>query len=278
MTIHHLQLTPIVLKALEEESRHREWATDICVPADVNATAEIVCEEDTMLAGTEIIHTVFANVNASLKINTLYENGEQVPAGTVLANISGQAQSLLKAERVALALLAHCCGIASTVAACVAQLTDCQLLASRNIGGTDMLLLEREAAAIGGVCSHRLGLSDSIVVSAKQAKLASGIKHAVSLLRESISPTQKIAVEIRQLEQLQEACEVDVDLVLLHTLDLSEVAFAVRTLRNQTLTAVTGDIPTAMIADYADTGVNFISSDTLIRTAKRAKIALNLTA
>lgn len=275
MSIHHILLKPIVHQALEQDRIHGEWATDICVPENTVATAEIICREDIMLACVELLQELFYAVANSPHVNVLHNNGERLQAGTVIASISGNGRAILKGERVALALLSHCCGIASAVAACVAQLDNCQLLANRSVG-TDMQPLEQAAATTGGVCSHRLGLSDSIIVSAKHAALGGGIKHAVALLRESLSPTQKVAVEIDQLEQLQDACDAGADLVILHALEASEVAFAVRTIRNQTLTAATGDIPADMVAEYAATGVNFISSDTIVQTAKRAKLALNL--
>ncbi|MDE3269469.1 MAG: hypothetical protein OYH77_04205 [Pseudomonadota bacterium] len=276
MEIHHLQLQPIVAKTLQEERRHGEWATEICVPNDLNATAEIVSKEAMVLAAVETIWEVFKSTDISLEVSTFHKNGARLPAGEVIARISGAARTIIKGERVALALLSHCCGIASTVAACVARLDGCQLLADRSVGASDTLLLEQAAASIGGVCSHRLGLGDSVLVSAKHAQLAGGSKQAVALLRESLSPTQKIAVEVNQLEQLQAASDAGADLVVLHDLELAGVSFAVRTLRNQTLTAATGEIAASMVADYAATGVNFISSETIIRNAKRAKLALNI--
>ena len=276
MDIHHLQLSPLVQRALEEEQRHGDWATDICVSATAQAKARICSKENLVLACVDVIHAVFAEVDKELQVNVLQQDGTVLEQGQVIATVSGRARSLLKGERVVVELLARCCGIATVIATCVKKINGKTQLLAANSTAVSMPLLERSASIIGGACSQRLGLCDGVIVSAKHVQLAGSIKQAVALLRESLSPILKVAVEINDLAQLNEVGDAGVDLVILHNMDCAKTAFAVRTLRNRTLVAVAGDFSVDDIQAISDTGVNFIASNSLVRTAKAANLTMQI--
>ena len=270
-----MQLQPLVARALEEDWGEGDWATGICVPKDAHTSAEIIANEPLVVAGIEMVTAVFGAVDSTMKIAVHVSNGTAVQAGEVLAILSGQARSILKGERVTLSFLARLCGIATLTAQYVAKIADhkAQLLATRD-STPGLRLLEKTAVAIGGARPHRLGLSDSVVIKDNHLRAAGGIKPALALLQESLPPTLKVEVEIKQLAQLQEAVDAGADLIVLNNWSCAEIALAVRMVQGQVLLEAAGNITLAKVEKIAATGVDFISSSVTMRSSRWSDVGL----
>ena len=270
-----MQLQPLIRRALEEDWGEGDWATDICVAKDTQLSARIIAQEPLVVACCELISAIFATIDDSLQVEWRSSNGTAVQAGEVLAVLKGRTRSVLKGERVALNFLARLCGIATLTAQYVAAIADhkAQLLVARD-SMPGLRMLEKSAAASGGAQHHRLGLSDSVVIKDNHLRAAGGIKPALALLQESLPPTLKLEVEIKQLAQLQEAMAAGADLIVLHGLQHAEIALAVRMVQGQVLLEAAGDIPLAHVEKIAATGVDFISSSAIIHSSRWSDVCL----
>jgi nicotinate-nucleotide pyrophosphorylase (carboxylating) len=273
--LHDLQLSPIITRALEEDWGFGDWTTDICIPPEAQASARIVAKEKTVACGVEVARSVFLKVDPSLTVSLQVRNGELLEAGATMIEIAGNAQSILKAERVALNFMGRMCGIATLTREFVQQLegTSTQLLDTRKTT-PGLRLLEKSATVVGGARNHRLCLTDGVIVKENHIRAAGGISKAVSRLLESLPPTLKIEVETTNLAEVQEALDAGADLIMLDNMPIPEMALAVRTVRGRALLEASGNVRLSNVREIAGTGVNFISTGAIIHSARWSDLSL----
>lgn len=273
--IHDIQLTPLITRALEEDWGFGDWTTDICIPEGKQARAKIVAKEALVVAGIEVARAVFHRVDPRLSVELRVQNGDEVAKGACLLEISGEARSILKGERVALNFFQRLCGIATLTRAFVKRLdgTKAQLLDTRKTT-PGLRLLEKSATVIGGARNHRLCLTDGVIVKENHIRAAGGITKAVERLLESLPPTLKIEVETTNLDEVQEALDAGADLIMLDNMSVSEMALAVRTVRGRALLEASGNVRLETLREIAETGVDFISTGYIIHSARWVDLSL----
>lgn len=273
--IHEIQLTPIITRALEEDWGFGDWTTDLCVPEGTQATARIIAKEATVAAGVEVARAVFLRVDPTLQVDLKVQNGDNAQKGDTLLEIKGNAKSILKAERVALNFFARMCGIAHLTREFVKRLegTKTQLLDTRKTT-PGLRLLEKSATVVGGARNHRLCLTDGVIVKENHIRAAGGITKAVERLTESLPPTLKIEVETTTLEEVQEALDAGADLIMLDNMKIPEMALAVRTVRGRVRLEASGNVKLDNAREIAETGVDFISTSSIIHSSRWADLSL----
>lgn len=273
--LHEIQIEPIITRALEEDWGYGDWTTDLCIPEDKISMAKIIAKTPTVIAGIEIARAVFERVDPKLKINITKENGQRAQVGDTIIEIHGKAQSILKAERVALNFLARLCGIAQLTSQMVEQLdgTKAQLLDTRKTT-PGLRLLEKSATVTGGARNHRLCLTDGVIVKENHIRACGDIQTAVSKLLESLPPTLKIEVETSNLDEVKQAIEAGADLIMLDNMPPAMMSEAVKFIDNRALTEASGNVTLDNIRVIAETGVDFISTSAIIHSAKWADLSL----
>lgn len=273
--LHRIQLEPIITRALEEDWGYGDWTTDLCVPKDKESKARIITREDVVVSGVDVAVEVFRRVDPSLKVQPLVKNGSRVEGKTVMLEITGNARSILKSERVALNFLGRMCGIATATRAFVDQLsgTKCQLLDTRKTT-PGMRLIEKAATVTGGARNHRVGLCDGVIVKENHIRAAGGIKPAVSRLLESLPPTLKIEVEVTNLNEVQEAIDAGADIIMLDNMSIAEMSMAVRTIKGRAKTEASGGVKLDTVRQIAETGVDFISTGSTIHSARWSDLSM----
>ncbi|MCX6110548.1 MAG: carboxylating nicotinate-nucleotide diphosphorylase [Proteobacteria bacterium] len=273
--IHAIQLTPVITRALEEDWGSGDWTTDICVPAQTQASAKIIAKESTLVAGVEVARATFLLVDPTLKVDLKVDNGAALNSGDVILEVSGNARSILKGERVALNFLGRMCGIATLTRTFVNELsgTKAQLLDTRKTT-PGLRLLEKSATVVGGARNHRMCLTDGVIVKENHIRAAGGISKAVARLLESLPPTLKIEVETSNLDEVQEALDAGADLIMLDNMSLAQMALAVRTVRGRALLEASGNVRQDTVRKIAETGVDFISTGAIIHSARWSDLSL----
>lgn len=275
--IHEIQLTPIVTRALEEDWGFGDWTTDLTVPEGTQAQARIISKEPTpmVVAGVEVARAVFMRVDPTLIVDLKVKNGDVANKGDVLLTIKGSARSILKAERVSLNFFARMCGIATMTREFTKRLegTKTQLLDTRKTT-PGLRLLEKSATVIGGARNHRLCLTDGVIVKENHIRAAGGITNAVSRLLESLPPTLKIEVEASTLAEVQEALDAGADMIMLDNMSVAEMALAVRTVRGRVRLEASGNVKLDNCREIAETGVDFISTSSIIHSSRWSDLSL----
>ena len=274
-SLHRLQLEPVIKRALEEDWGHRDWTTDLCIPVDKKASAELICKQDVVLSGAEVAQTVFHMVDPEVTVDILARNGDHLATRSPIFKVYGNAQSILKAERVALNFLGRMCGIATLTSCYVKKIADskAQLLDTRKtIPG--MRLLEKAATHTGGARNHRFGLSDGVMLKENHIRAAGGIEKAMSALHESLPPTIKVEVETTCLAEVEEALKASADIIMLDNMSTPDMEKAVQLVDGRARLEASGNILLDNIAEVAATGVDFISTSSVITRAEWADLSL----
>lgn len=273
--IHPLQLDPIISAALAEDWGNGDWTTDLCVSSDKKARATIIAKEPLVAAGLDVARAVFCKVDPELQVRLNVDNGDEVADREKVLDVVGKAQSILKAERVALNFLGRLSGIATMTKSYVAELegSKTQLLDTRKTT-PGLRILEKSATVLGGARNHRLCLTDGVMVKENHIRAAGGITEALNRLSESLPPTLKIEVETTNLEEVQEALDAGADMIMLDNMSLSEMALAVRTVRGRALLEASGNVTIENLKEISETGVNFISTSAILHSSRWSDYSL----
>lgn len=272
---HDLLLDDLIRTALREDIGTGDITTLSTVPADQTASGRFLAKADLVVCGIAVVSRVFALIDDAVKLTVHAEDGLFVPKGTVIAEISGNARSILTGERVALNFLQLLSGIATRTKTCVdavrntrAQITDTR----KTTPG--LRVLEKYAVRTGGGSNHRFNLSDGVLIKDNHIQAAGGITEAVTAARQSIPHTLKIEVEVENAAMVDEALSCHADIIMLDNMNLAEMTAAVEQIRGRALVEASGNMGDKDLLAVAMTGVDLISIGALTHTITAADISL----
>jgi len=251
-------------------------ATAELLPADAHANAELTCREAAVIAGTAWFDACFRRLDPSVQIDWLARDGERVAAGAVICRLSGQARSLVSAERSALNFLQLLSGTATITADYVAAVagTATRVLDTRKtVPG--LRLAQKYAVRCGGGHNHRIGLYDAILVKENHIIAAGGIAAAVQAARR-LHPKLLLEVEVENLDELSQALDAGVDRIMLDNFSPPQMIEAVRHTAGRVPLEVSGNVSLDTIGEFARTGVDFISVGALTKHVRAVDLSLRL--
>lgn len=272
-----LDLDDLIRHALKEDIHTGDLTTQACVPDQRPATARLIAKEPFMLAGLQVAARVFTLLDPAVGFEALALDGARLQAGAVIARISGDAASLLQAERVALNLLQRMCGIATLTSNYVAAVsgTRARIVDTRKTT-PGLRMLEKYAVRVGGGINHRTGLYDGILIKENHIAAAGGISAAVSRARSYIPHTLKIEVETESVAQVQEALAAGADIIMLDNMDCATMRDCVAMINGRALVEASGGVNLETVRAIAETGVDIISVGALTHSPKAADISMLL--
>jgi nicotinate-nucleotide pyrophosphorylase (carboxylating) len=277
--LYPLLYEPLVRRALEEDlGRAGDLTSDAILPPQQTASASVVARAAGRLAGIQVALAAFRLLDPAVEIEARAADGEDVEAGAVLATIQGRARAILSAERTALNLLGRLCGIATVTRQMVrlAEPHGARIVCTRKTT-PGLRALEKYAVRCGGGHNHRFGLDDAVLIKDNHIALAGGLKTAVECARRAVGHLVKIEVEVDSLDQLREALDLGVDVVLLDNMSLDTLREAVALAKGRAITEASGGISPETAADIAATGVDLLSVGWLTHSAPALDVALDVT-
>ncbi len=273
-----LLLIPYVQSALREDLGRRGDITSAAVlPPNRSASLKIVTRDEGVIAGLDLARITFHQLDPTIQFRALVQDGTVQAAGSVLAEVSGDIQNLLTAERTALNFLTHLSGIATQVAKVVASVahTKAEITCTRKtIPG--LRALQKYAVRAGGGRNHRLGLDDAILIKDNHIALAGGIKPALERAKEAAGHLIPLEIEVDTLAQLEEVLAIGVDLILLDNMDPETLKEAVLLTGDLARTEASGGITPENVVRIAETGVDFIAMGSLTHTAPALDIGFDV--
>ncbi len=237
--------------------------------------AMIVAKQDTVVAGLPIIPMILEFGGAECQVHLNVDDGDLVSEGTMVAALQGPTLQLLKAERVIMNLLCHLSGIANLTAQYVKALegTKTQLLDTRKTM-PGLRFPEKYAVLAGGGKNHRLTLSDMLMLKDNHIDRAGSITQAVDALLRTYSPCPPIEVECRTLEEVEEACQCEIQRIMLDNMDAETITTALGAIPESIETEISGNISLDNIRAVADLGPNFISVGKLTHSAPASDFSM----
>lgn len=262
---------------LEDLGRAGDLTSDATLPAGLRAEAKMVARAEGRIAGIPMAVAAFRLLDPEIVVELLADDGQDVAAGTVLAVVRGAARTILSAERTALNLLGQLSGVATATRALsrLAAPHGARVVCTRKTT-PGMRTLEKYAVRCGGGHNHRFGLDDAILIKDNHRALAGGLRPAVLRARETVGHLVKIEVEVETLDQLREALDLKVDVVLLDNMPLDLLRQAVALAKGRCLTEASGGINPQSAAAIAATGVDMMSVGYLTHSAPALDVALDV--
>lgn len=267
----------IITTALMEDINYIDAAADNLIPPEHRSSAYYVAKDTGVVCGIEIAKRVFDLSGGDVDFRILIQDGTKVNKGDIIAEMDGSTLTLLKGERIALNILQHMSGIATATNKCV------ELVAGTNASVTDtrktlpgLRALQKYAVTVGGGKNHRYNLSDCAMLKDNHIDAYGGITSAVAELRKKIGHTVKIEVEVRTLDELREALENKVEIIMLDNMDCDEMRQAVEITDGKALLEASGNITAENIRAVAETGVNIISLGALTHSVKCFDISMKI--
>ncbi len=259
--------TRAVTQALAEDVGSGD-VTAALVSAAQMAQASVVMREEAVLCGCDWFDLVFAQLDDEIEIEWLAGDGDVVPAGQTVCNLSGPARAILTGERTALNFLQTLSGTATIARRYVAIVegTDCRILDTRKtIPG--LRLAQKYAARTGGAVNHRIGLFDAILIKENHIASAGSTADAVRNAR-AANPALPVEIEVESVAQMREALETGVERLLLDNFSLSALAEAVGINSASPDAAeleASGGVNIDTLRAIAETGVDFVSVGALTK-------------
>ncbi|MBD3676825.1 MAG: carboxylating nicotinate-nucleotide diphosphorylase [Rhodobacteraceae bacterium] len=280
-TLPDLILEPMVRNALMEDlGQNGDVTTRAVIPAGTTYAASLNARNEGVVSGMQIARIAFHLIDPGLKIEELKPDGSPCAKGDTLMRISGAADSILSAERVALNFAGRMSGIASLTARFVAgtEGTKTRITCTRKTT-PGMRIAEKQAVLHGGGVNHRFGLSDAILIKDNHIAAAGGIRAVLTSAKAVASHMMKVEIEVDRLDQLEEVLEVGgADVVLLDNMDSATLRRAVEMVEGRLVTEASGNMTLERIPEVAATGVDYISSGALTHSAPVLDLGLDLSA
>jgi nicotinate-nucleotide pyrophosphorylase (carboxylating) len=273
------ELQLIIQNAIREDVGDGDHSSLACIPSDALGKAKLLVKDNGIIAGVEFAKMVFNYVDANMKVETFINDGSSVKYGDVVFHVSGSSQSILKAERLVLNSMQRMSAIATKTRKYVDLLegTNTKVLDTRKTT-PGFRACEKWAVKIGGGENHRFALYDMIMLKDNHNDFAGGITKAINKTKEYLKANNKdlkIIVEARNLDEIKEILQNDgVYRILIDNFNFEDTKKAVELIGTKCLTESSGNINENTIRQYAECGVNYISSGALTHSVYNMDLSL----
>lgn len=269
----------IIANAIREDVGAGDHSSLACIPYDAAGKAKLLVKEDGVISGVEFAKRVFNYVDPGLKIDVLIEDGSWVKPGDICFYVSGNSQSILKSERLILNAMQRMSAISTKTKEFVDILegTSTKILDTRKTT-PGIRALEKWAVKIGGGKNHRFALYDMIMLKDNHIDFCGGITKAIAKTKQYLLENHldlKIIVEARNLEEIKEILKSDnVYRILIDNFNYKDTRKAVSLIGDKCFTESSGGITLETLKNYAECGVDYISSGAITHSVCNMDLSL----
>ena len=271
------QIQPAITSFLAEDLGRGDVST-LTLP-NRRVTGEIVAREAGIIAGQVLPAGVLQTVSDDSHYEQVIADGAWVQAGTVIGRVTAPVVDLLAGERVLLNLMQRMGGIATATHAAIETLNDPSIAVldtRKTLPG--LRQFDKAAVVIGGGQNHRFGLDDAVMIKDNHWALIKDLPTTIQQLRRQTGPTKLIEVEVETESQLLAAVASQVDMILIDNQTPTTVQAWRQLIPAPIKVEVSGGITPATLAQYAHTGVDYISLGYLTHSVRALDLALEIEA
>ena len=244
MTLNSIYVDNLIKTALLEDINYLDTTTDYLIDENQENTAIFLAKSSGVLCGIEVALRVFEILQPNGFEAKVYKyDGDKLVKGEIIAEIHGKTRTILKGERTAL---------------------------------PGMRPLQKYAVTVGGGRNHRYNLSDAAMLKDNHVDAGGGIANAVSKLKSKLGHMTKVELEVRNLDELNQALEAGVDVIMLDNMSPELMKQAVDITAGKALLEASGGITDETLREIAETGVDIISMGALTHSVKAFDISLKI--
>ena len=273
------ELDLIIKNGYREDLGDGDHTSLSCIPLYAQGKANLLVKDTGIIAGVAFAKKAFTYFDKDLQVESFIDDGSEVSHGDVVFQVSGNSQSILKAERFILNAMQRMSAIATKTAFFVDKLkgTKTQILDTRKTT-PGIRALEKWAVKIGGGENHRFALYDMIMIKDNHIDFAGGISEAITKTKNYLINNKldlKIIVEARSISEIEEILENDgVYRILIDNFSFEDTRKAVALINGKCFTESSGGINEDTIRKYAECGVDYISSGALTHSVYNMDLSL----
>lgn len=266
---HHVTLS------LEEDIGSGDITAQL-IPEANTLTAHVVSREPAVLCGKAWAEEVFAQLDPSVTLEWLAEEGADLEVDQPFLRLSGNARSILTGERTALNYI-QMLSYTATISRRYAELVKDKPLAILDTRKTipTFRLAQKYAIAVGGAQNHRVGLYDAFLIKENHIMAAGSIRAAVDQAKQ-VAPGKPIEVETENLDEVAEAVAAGATIIMLDNFSLQDMTTAVETHKGAVKFEASGNMTDEHIKSVAQTGVDYISVGALTKHVQAIDLSLRV--
>ena len=273
------ELDIIIANAIREDVGDGDHSSLACIPDTAKGKAKLLVKDTGIIAGVDFALQVFNYVDASLEVEVLIKDGEEVKHGDIVLYVTGSSLSILKAERLVLNAMQRMSAIATKTAEYVKLLegTGTKILDTRKTT-PGIRALEKWAVKIGGGENHRFALYDMVMLKDNHIDFAGGVAQAIEQTTKYLADNNKdlkIIVEARDLQEIEAIIQFDnIHRILIDNFNYEDTRKAVALIGDKAGTESSGGINEETLRAYAECGVQYISSGALTHSVANLDLSL----
>ncbi|GAA3872087.1 carboxylating nicotinate-nucleotide diphosphorylase [Leifsonia kafniensis] len=271
----------IVRAALDEDAPWGDLTSEMLIPADASATAELIAREPGVFSGGAVFESAFRLTDAEITVTLRLTDGDAFVAGDTLAVVTGSARGILQAERIGLNFVQRMSGIATLTASYVAEAagTGARIVDTRKTT-PGLRVLERQAVRDGGGRNHRFSLSDAVMAKDNHLAIltAGGLDLTTALrqVRERLSHTTHLEVEVDRIDQIEPVVAAGVDTIMLDNFSPDDLRTGVAVVAGRAIVEASGGVNLHTVGAIAATGVDVISVGALTHSVHSLDLGLDV--
>lgn len=270
------QIDNLIEDALKEDINSWDVATEAVIPKEQESEGLFLAKEEGLICGIEIAKRVFEILEYDGVFEIKKGDGEIVKKGDEVARIKGNTRAILMGERTALNILQHLSGIATRTRMAVNMISNHTKILDTRKTLPGLRLLQKYAVKVGGGENHRYNLSQAAMLKDNHIKAVGGVKKAVEEARKNLGPMVAIEVEVSNLQELKEALETDVNMIMLDNMDTKSMREAVEITNKRVALEASGNMTLERLIEVSETGVDYISIGALTHSVKALDISLKI--
>jgi nicotinate-nucleotide pyrophosphorylase (carboxylating) len=262
--------------ALEEDIHSGDITTRNIISPGQLGEAELIAKETLILSGLEIFKTLFLKLDSGTTfLSEPFKDGDTLEKGSTIINFRCDGVKILEGERSGLNILQWLSGIATLTRKYVDKAQPVIVLDTRKTT-PGLRVFEKYAVCCGGGTNHRFGLYDAVMIKDNHIKSAGSIFQAVGKVREALGNKNTIEVETQNLDEVQDALDNNVDIIMLDNMSIDCIRKAVKVIDGRAKVEISGGVNLESLEEISKTGADFVSVGALTHSAPAVDISMNI--
>ena len=271
-----VDIESLINNALEEDIQSGDITTRSIRSPGQLCEAELIAKEVLILSGMEIFKTLFLKLDSqTVFLSEPFQDGDLVEEGAMILKFQCDGVKTLEGERSGLNILQWLSGIATLTRKYVDKASPVTVLDTRKTT-PGLRVFEKYAVGCGGGTNHRFGLYDEVMIKDNHIKSAGSISRAIEKVREGLGPQTKIEIETQNLDEVQEALEKEVNVIMLDNMAIDMIRESVKLINGRAKVEISGCVTLEKLDEISRTGADFVSVGALTHSAPSVDISMNI--